>query len=49
LKGLFFGVPAQLGRKGVEKVIEYRLSPEEQNALQKSAQGVAENIAKLNL
>jgi len=49
LKGIFFGVPAQLGRTGVEKVIEYRLSPEENDALKKSASGVAENIAKLNI
>ncbi|MBN1146734.1 MAG: malate dehydrogenase [Anaerolineales bacterium] len=47
LKGIFFGAPAQLGRKGVEKVIEYQLSDSEMAALQKSAQGVAENIAKL--
>jgi malate dehydrogenase len=49
LNNIFFGVPAQLGRQGVEKIIEYRLSPSEQAALQKSAQGVAENIAKLKL
>lgn len=49
LKGIFFGVPAQLGRTGVEKVIEYRLSPDESDALKKSASGVAENIAKLNI
>ena len=47
LTGLFFGVPVQLGRKGVEKVIEYKLSEAEMAAFQKSAQGVAENIAKL--
>lgn len=49
LKNIFFGVPAQLGRQGVEKIIEYKLSPSEQAALQKSAAGVAENIAKLKL
>jgi malate dehydrogenase len=49
LNNIFFGVPAQLGRQGVEKIIEYRLNPLEQAALQKSAQGVAENIAKLKL
>jgi malate dehydrogenase len=47
LDGLFFGVPVQLGRKGVEKVIEYQLSESEQAALHKSAQGVAELIEKL--
>ncbi len=49
LKDIFFGVPVQLGRKGVEKIIEYSLNEEEKLALNKSAQGVVENIAKLNL
>lgn len=49
LKDIFFGVAVQLGRKGVEKVFEYRLEPDELAALQKSAEGVAENIAKLKL
>lgn len=49
LKNIFFGVPTQLGRNGVEKIIEYRLSDEEMNALKISAQGVVENIAKLKL
>ena len=47
LKDLYFGVPAQLGRGGVEKVIEYKLTQEERSEMQKSAQGVVENIAKL--
>jgi malate dehydrogenase len=49
LKDIYFGVPAQLGRKGVEKVLEYKLNEQEMGSLQKSAQGVAENIAKLQL
>lgn len=49
LEGIFFGVPTQLGRKGVEKVFEYELSADEKAALQKSAAGVTENIAKLNV
>jgi len=47
LNDIFFGVPVQLGRTGIEKIIEYKLSDAETAALQKSAQGVAENIAKL--
>jgi malate dehydrogenase len=47
LRDIFFGVPSQLGRKGVEKIIEYQLNDQELSALKKSAQGVAENIAKL--
>lgn len=49
LKDIFFGVPVQLGRQGVEKIFEYELNAEEQSALEKSAAGVAENIAKLEL
>ena len=49
LEGIFFGVPVQLGRKGVEKVIEYSLTAEEANALKASAKGVAENIEKLGI
>lgn len=49
LRDIYFGVPVQLGRKGVEKIIEYRLSPEEEVALRNSAKGVAENTAKLKL
>jgi malate dehydrogenase len=49
LKDIYFGVPVQLGRSGVEKIIEYELTSAELAALQSSAQGVAENIAKLNL
>lgn len=47
LSDIFFGVPVQIGMKGVEKIIEYKLSEEEKEALKKSAAGVAENIAKL--
>jgi malate dehydrogenase len=49
LNDIYFGVPTQLGRKGVEKIVEYELSESEMAALKKSAQGVAENIAKLNI
>ncbi|MCS6908127.1 MAG: malate dehydrogenase [Anaerolineales bacterium] len=47
LHDLYFGVPAQLGRNGVEKVIEYPLTESEKEALKRSAASVAENIAKL--
>ncbi len=49
LQGIFFGVPVQLGRKGVEKIIEYSLAVDEADALKASAKGVAENIGKLGL
>jgi malate dehydrogenase len=47
LSGIFFGVPVQLGRGGVEKIIEYKLDDEELKALQKSAEHVRETIALL--
>ena len=49
LSDIFFGVPTQLGRVGVERIYEYQLNDDEESALLKSAQGVKENIAKLNL
>ena len=48
-KGIFFGVPAQLGRKGLEKVIEYDLNEDEKSALKASAEHVSGNIAGLDL
>lgn len=39
-KGIFVGVPAILGSKGVEKVVDLDLSPEEQAAFKKSADAV---------
>jgi len=47
LEGIFFGVPTQLGRTGVEKVIEYQLNETEKDALQQSAQAVKESIKAL--
>ncbi len=44
LKNMFFGVPVQLGRSGVEKVIEYKLDSDEKAALEKSAAAVKESI-----
>ena len=49
LSGIYFGAPAQLGRNGVEKIIEYELDDEELSELKKSAEGVAANIAKLQI
>lgn len=47
LKDIFFGVPTMLGRKGVEKVIEYNLDADEQAALTKSAAAVKDTLAAL--
>jgi malate dehydrogenase len=48
-RGIFFGVPAQLGRAGLEKIVEVRLSPEEAKALKISAGKVRETIEALKL
>ncbi|MBI4731600.1 MAG: malate dehydrogenase [Chloroflexi bacterium] len=44
LKDMFFGVPVQLGRGGVEKILEYKLEADEKAALEKSAAAVKESI-----
>jgi malate dehydrogenase len=49
LKDLFIGVPVLLGAKGVERIIELKLSPEELAALQKSGKDVADMIAELSV
>jgi malate dehydrogenase len=42
IRDLFIGVPVKLGTKGIEQVIEIKLTPEEKAALQKSAAAVQE-------
>jgi malate dehydrogenase len=49
LQDLYFGVPVVLGAAGVEKIIEVRLTDEEQAAVQKSAHEVKKSIAELKL
>jgi malate dehydrogenase len=48
-KGIFLGVPVQLGAGGMEKVIPIKMTAEETAALDKSAAAVKELIAKLPL
>ncbi|KPK93373.1 MAG: malate dehydrogenase [Anaerolineae bacterium SM23_ 63] len=45
--GIFFGVPVQLGRRGLERIIEYELTEEERQALERSASHVRETISVL--
>ena len=45
LQDMFFGVPVQLGRSGVEKILEYTLDAQEKAALEKSAAAVKESIS----
>jgi malate dehydrogenase len=49
IKGLFVGVPAKLGSRGVEEIIEIKLAAEESAALQKSAASVRELVNVLGL
>jgi malate dehydrogenase len=49
IDGLYVGVPAQLGAKGVEKVWEIQLTAEEKAALDKSAAAVKELVGVLKL
>jgi malate dehydrogenase len=47
LSNMFFGVPVQLGRSGVEKIIEYSLDADEISALEKSAEAVRQTLDAL--
>jgi len=49
LSGIFMGVPVKLGRRGIEQIIQFRLTPEEQAALERSAAAVRELVAKLDI
>jgi len=44
IKGLFVGVPCKLGERGLEQIIQIKLTSEEQAALQKSADAVQELV-----
>jgi len=46
-EGIFFGVPAELGRGGLLQVIEYDLNSEEQKVIDRSAENVKANIKKI--
>lgn len=46
---VFLGVPVKLGKGGLEEIIQIKLTPEEQAALNKSAADVKASIAKLSL
>jgi malate dehydrogenase len=49
IDGLFVGVPVKLGAKGVEQIIEIKLTPEEQAGLEKSAASVKELVAVIGV
>jgi malate dehydrogenase len=49
LHDTYAGVPVKLGRKGIEEVMQIKLNPDEQAALEKSANDVKQSIGKLKL
>ena len=49
IHGLFVGVPVKLGAKGIEQIIEIKLTPEEQTALDKSAGEVRDLVDAMKL
>jgi malate dehydrogenase len=49
IKGLFVGVPVKLGSRGIEEIIEIKLTADEQAALQKSADSVKELVGVIGV
>jgi malate dehydrogenase len=49
VRGLFVGVPVKLGARGIEQIIEIKLTPEEKAALDKSTASVRELVTVLGL
>jgi malate dehydrogenase len=47
--GLYVGVPVKLGWAGIEQIIEIKLTPEEQAALDKSAEAVKELVGVIGV
>src|SRR5580658_4615897 len=49
ISGLFVGVPVKLGARGIEQIIEVKLTPEEKTAIDKSAASVRELVNVLGV
>jgi len=49
IKGLFVGVPVKLGSKGIEQIIEIKLTPEEKAGVDKSAASVKELVGVIGV
>jgi malate dehydrogenase len=49
VRDLFVGVPVKIGAKGLEKIIEIKLTPEEDAAFKKSAGAVKELVDVINV
>ena len=48
LKDVYIGLPAVLGREGLKKIVEIKLTEEEKEALHGSAKSIKENIDLMN-
>ena len=49
ISGQFVGVPVKLGERGIEQIIQIKLTPEEQAGLNKSAESVKELVAVIGV
>ena len=49
VRGVYLGVPCKLGRRGLEQILEVKLSTEEHAALKKSADAVKETMGAVRL
>jgi malate dehydrogenase len=49
INGYYIGVPCKLGERGLEQIIEIKLTPEEESALKKSADSVKELCAVIGV
>jgi malate dehydrogenase len=49
LSDVVAGVPIKIGRGGMEEIVQIKLTPDEQAALNKSAADVKANMAKLSI
>jgi malate dehydrogenase len=49
IRGLYVGVPVKLGAKGIEQIIEIKLTADEQAALNKSAEAVKELVGVIGV
>jgi malate dehydrogenase len=49
IRGLYVGVPVKLGAKGIEQIIEIKLTPQEKSELDRSANAVKELVAVIGV
>ncbi len=49
INGVVMGVPVKLGKNGIEQIIELKLTPEEEEALKKSARTVQDVVSTMKL